>query len=167
MLFAAPRKRLLLELTQDVSFRVGQRLNWRRFESNLRSSTLQAFLSLTTNRIATGYGPLGVVSPMQRWQMPLRGSASRSDDFCISVKAQNAAAAMDAFSKIDGISIRPSISAAMISDLKFNSCLSENIATSTIATRLLDRDGIEVTLQRKTRLYPRQSNKANNLSRGS
>jgi hypothetical protein len=59
---------------------------------------------------------------------------------------------MDAFSKIDGLSIRPSISSAMISELKFNSCLSEKIATSTITARLLDKDGIEETLKRKTRL---------------
>jgi ATP-dependent helicase Lhr and Lhr-like helicase len=82
----------------------------------------------------------------------LPGPASRSDDFCISVKGRNAAAAMDAFSKIDGLSIRPSISSAMVSELKFNSCLSEKIAISTIEARLLDRDGIEATLQRKTRL---------------
>lgn len=82
----------------------------------------------------------------------LPGPASRSDDFCISVRARNAASAMEAFSKIDGLSIRPSISAAMISELKFNSCLPEKIATSTIAERLLDRDGIKETLQRETRL---------------
>ena len=40
----------------------------------------------------------------------------------------------------------------MISELKFNSCLSEKIAASTIEARLLDRDGIEGTLKRKTRL---------------
>jgi hypothetical protein len=82
----------------------------------------------------------------------LPGPASRADDFCISVKARNAASAMESFSKIDGSSIRPSISAAMISGLKFNSCLSEEIATSTIAWRLLDRDGIKATLSRKTKL---------------
>jgi ATP-dependent Lhr-like helicase len=84
----------------------------------------------------------------------LPGPASRSDDFCISVKARNIASAMDAFSKIDGLSIRPSISSAMIGALKFNSCLSDKIAASTIGARLLDRDGIEATLARKTKLEP-------------
>jgi hypothetical protein len=42
-----------------------------------------------------------------------------------------------------------------ISELKFNSCLSEKIATSTITARLLDLDGIEATLARKTMpVYP-------------
>jgi hypothetical protein len=59
---------------------------------------------------------------------------------------------MDAFSKIDGSSIHPSISSAMINELKFNSCLSEKIAASTIGARLLDRDGINATLTRKTKI---------------
>jgi ATP-dependent Lhr-like helicase len=79
----------------------------------------------------------------------LPGSA-RSDDFCISVKAQSSAAVIDAFSKLDSLCIRPSISSALIKELKFTSCLPEKIASSTIGARLVDRDGIKTTLARKT-----------------
>lgn len=80
------------------------------------------------------------------------GPTARSDDFCISVKARSATAAIDAFSKLGASCIRPSISSALIKELKFTSCLPEKIAASTIGARLLDRDGIKATLTRKTKL---------------
>jgi hypothetical protein len=75
---------------------------------------------------------------------------ARSDDFCISIKARSATTIIDAFSKIDGLCIQPSISSALIRELKFTSCLPEKIAASTIGARLLDRDGIKATLARET-----------------
>jgi ATP-dependent Lhr-like helicase len=80
----------------------------------------------------------------------LPGPTARSDDFCISVKALSSTAAIDAFSKLDALHIGPSISSALIGELKFTSCLPEKIAASTIGARLLDRDGIQATLARKT-----------------
>ena len=80
----------------------------------------------------------------------LQGPKARSDDFCISVKAQSATAAIDAFSKLDASRMRPSISSALIAELKFGSCLPEKIAAATIGARLVDRDGIMATLARKT-----------------
>jgi ATP-dependent helicase Lhr and Lhr-like helicase len=77
-------------------------------------------------------------------------STARSDDFCISVRARSATAVLDALSKLDGLAIHPSISSALVRELKFTSCLPEKIATSTIGARLLDRDGIQATLARKT-----------------
>jgi hypothetical protein len=47
-------------------------------------------------------------------------------------------------------SVHPSVSSALISELKFTSCLPEKIAAATIGARLIDRDGIEATLARKT-----------------
>jgi hypothetical protein len=73
---------------------------------------------------------------------------ARSDDFCITISAVSAAAAIDAFSRLDAVSIRPSFSAELIRNLKFSTCLSEKIAASTIEARLLDRDGIQATLTR-------------------
>jgi ATP-dependent Lhr-like helicase len=80
----------------------------------------------------------------------LPGPTTRSDDFCISVKARSATTAMEAFSKLDALRICPSISSALIGELKFTSCLPEKIAAATIGARLLDRDGIAATLARKT-----------------
>jgi ATP-dependent Lhr-like helicase len=77
------------------------------------------------------------------------GPTARSDDFCITIRAGSGAAAIDAFSRLDPVSISPSCSAELIRDLKFNTCLSEKIAASTIEARLLDRVGIQVTLTRQ------------------
>jgi ATP-dependent Lhr-like helicase len=82
----------------------------------------------------------------------IQGPTARSDDFCITIKAGSAAAAIDAFSRLDAISIHPSFSSELIRDLKFNTCLSEKIAASTIEARLLDRIGIQATLNRKARI---------------
>jgi ATP-dependent Lhr-like helicase len=85
----------------------------------------------------------------------LPGPTAHSDDFCISVKARSATAAMDAFSKLDASCIRPSISSALIGELKFTSCLPQKIAAATIGARLLDQNGIIATLARTTKLvYP-------------
>jgi ATP-dependent helicase Lhr and Lhr-like helicase len=75
---------------------------------------------------------------------------TRSDDFCISAKAQSATAAADAFLRLSAVRIDPSISSALTRELKFTSCLPEKISSSTIRARLLDRDGIKATLARKT-----------------
>jgi hypothetical protein len=56
---------------------------------------------------------------------------------------------MEAFSGLDGISIRPSLSEQMISDLKFGQCIPKEIATSTIEARLLDNIGIASALSRR------------------
>ncbi|RWO03905.1 MAG: DEAD/DEAH box helicase [Mesorhizobium sp.] len=80
------------------------------------------------------------------------GPKAHSDDFCITIRVGTVAAAIDAFSKLDAVSIRPSFSTELIRDLKFNTCLSEKIAASTIEARLLDREGIQATLTRRTRL---------------
>ncbi|MDW9414207.1 DEAD/DEAH box helicase [Sinorhizobium meliloti] len=79
------------------------------------------------------------------------GPPARSDDFCISIRAGSAAAAIDALSRLGQISIRPSFSAELIRDLKFNTCLPEKIAACTIEVRLFDREGIQATLSRITR----------------
>lgn len=79
----------------------------------------------------------------------LPGSA-RSDDFCISVKERSGAEVIDAFSKLDPLCISPSISSAVVSALKFTSCLPKEVSASTIGARLVDRDGIKATLARKT-----------------
>ena len=76
------------------------------------------------------------------------GTTARSDDFSITITA----AAIDAFSRLDAVSICPLFSAEVIRDLKFITCLSERIAASTIEARLLDRNGIQATLSRATRL---------------
>ncbi|MEH2482274.1 ATP-dependent Lhr-like helicase [Nitrobacteraceae bacterium AZCC 2146] len=81
----------------------------------------------------------------------LPAPASRSDDFYISVKTKSVPAAMEAFSKIDGIAAYPSIASALISALKFSSCLPKEVASATIAARLTDRDGIQATLSRRTK----------------
>jgi ATP-dependent Lhr-like helicase len=82
----------------------------------------------------------------------IRGPTARSDDFCIRITARSDAAALDAFSRLDAVSIRPSFSSELIRELKFSACLSERIAASTIEARLLDRDGIQETLKRTPRL---------------
>jgi ATP-dependent helicase Lhr and Lhr-like helicase len=76
------------------------------------------------------------------------GTRARSDDFCIMIKAGSERAAIDAFSRWDEVSFLPSFSSEMIKELKFNTCLPERIAISTIQARLLDRDGIQETLRR-------------------
>jgi ATP-dependent helicase Lhr and Lhr-like helicase len=76
------------------------------------------------------------------------GTRARSDDFCIRIKAGSERAAIDAFWRWDEVSFRPSVSSEMIKELKFNTCLSERMAISTIQARLLDRDGIQQTLSR-------------------
>lgn len=76
-------------------------------------------------------------------------SATRSDDLSISFKARSVTAALDAFSSLRSLCIRPSISSELIKELKFSSCLPETIATSIVGARLLDRDGIQATLARK------------------
>jgi ATP-dependent helicase Lhr and Lhr-like helicase len=75
--------------------------------------------------------------------------STRSDDFCISIKTRNATQVFNMYTNLDAISLRPSLSKEMIKGLKFNECLSERIANSTIEARLLDREGIQATLQRK------------------
>jgi ATP-dependent helicase Lhr and Lhr-like helicase len=80
------------------------------------------------------------------------GPTTRSDDFCITIRAGSSAAAIDSLSKADAVRVRPSFSSEMISELKFGSCLPEKIATSTIEARLLDRDGMQRTLARTPRL---------------
>ncbi len=80
------------------------------------------------------------------------GPTTRSDDFCITIRAGSDAAAIDFLSKLDAVPVRPSFSSEMIRELKFGSCLPEKIATSTIEARLLDRDGIQKTLARTPRL---------------
>ena len=50
------------------------------------------------------------------------------------------------FFEMDEVSFLPSVSSEMIKELKFNTCLSERMAISTIQARLLDRDGIQQTL---------------------
>ncbi len=75
-----------------------------------------------------------------------------SDDFCITIKSESSKAAMQAFSGLDGISIRPSLSEQMISDLKFGQCIPKEIATSTIEARLLDKIGIDSALSRRRML---------------
>lgn len=79
----------------------------------------------------------------------LPASQTRSDDFSISFKARSITAAMEAFSSLRSLCIRPSISSALIKELKFASCLPETVATSIVGARLLDRDGIQATLARK------------------
>jgi ATP-dependent Lhr-like helicase len=79
-------------------------------------------------------------------------STSRWDDFSITIRAGSAAAALDVFSKLDAISIRPSFSRELIRELKFGTCLPERIAVSTIEARLLDQNGIQETLARAIRL---------------
>jgi hypothetical protein len=76
------------------------------------------------------------------------GTTVRSDDFCIMIKAGSERVAIDALSRWDAVSFRPSFSSEMIKELKFNTCLSERIATSTIEAHLLDREGIQETLRR-------------------
>jgi ATP-dependent Lhr-like helicase len=80
------------------------------------------------------------------------GPIARSDDFCVSIRAESAAAAIDAFSRLDAVRIRPLVSTELIRALKFTTCLSEKIAASTIEARLLDRIGIQATLNRKARI---------------
>ncbi len=82
----------------------------------------------------------------------IRGPTARSDDFCITIKAGSGAEAVDAFSSLDAVSIRPTVSSELIRALKFSTCLSEKIAASTIEARLLDQDGIQETLTRTPRL---------------
>jgi ATP-dependent Lhr-like helicase len=82
----------------------------------------------------------------------ISAATPRSDDFCITISAGTDSATLDAFSRLDAVSVRPSFSAELIRDLKFTTCLSEKIAASTIEARLLDRDGIQATLARTTRL---------------
>jgi ATP-dependent Lhr-like helicase len=80
------------------------------------------------------------------------GARASSDDFCITIKSESAQSSIDAFSSLDAISIRPSLSAQMINDLKFAQCIPKGIAASTIEARLLDKIGIESTLTRRKRL---------------
>ncbi|MCK1578692.1 DEAD/DEAH box helicase [Bradyrhizobium sp. 168] len=75
---------------------------------------------------------------------------TRSDDFCISVKARSATAATDAFFSLRALCINPSISSALTKELKFTSCLPEKISSSTIRARLVDKKGIKATLARQT-----------------
>ena len=74
-----------------------------------------------------------------------------SDDFSITIKSESSKAVMEAFSGLDDISIRPSLSGQMTSDLKFAQCIPKEIATSTIEARLLDNIGIDSTLSRRRR----------------
>ena len=82
----------------------------------------------------------------------ISGATTRSDDFCISIRAESDAAALDAYSRLDSVSVRPSFSTELMRELKFTTCLPERIAASTIEARLLDRNGIQETLTRTTRL---------------
>jgi hypothetical protein len=80
------------------------------------------------------------------------GFRTNSDDFCITIKSENTQESLDAISSLHSISIQPSLSAQMISDLKFSVCIPEPIAKFEIELRLLDKIGIDATLTRQIKL---------------
>ena len=50
------------------------------------------------------------------------GPTTRSDDFCITIRAGSDAAVIDSLSKLDAVPVRPSFSSELISPLPTNSC---------------------------------------------
>lgn len=82
----------------------------------------------------------------------LNGAAVRSDDFGISLKSADGARLAEAISELDPRSLRVPLPDNAISELKFGSCLPDDLAAIVVEDRLSDRAGVAATLRRNLRV---------------
>jgi ATP-dependent Lhr-like helicase len=77
---------------------------------------------------------------------------TRSDDFGLFVRSADASRVAAAIGKLDASTLSVPLSEPMIRELKFGSCLPEDLAATVVEDRLSDHAGVAVTLRRSRRV---------------
>lgn len=79
-------------------------------------------------------------------------ASARSDDFGVSVRSADASCVADAIAELDPRSLRVPVPDHAIGELKFGSCLPDDLAAAVVEDRLSDCAGVDATLHRNRRV---------------